>query len=55
MTGLKRTLDSRKGNRTSQELEAYLAKYRGKNKDGKYNEYVGYLTDYLEKKIRKAK
>lgn len=55
LAGLKKFLDSRGGTRTAAELKAFLGKYGSKNKGGEYNEYLGVLTDYLEKKIKKAK
>ncbi|MCD9496843.1 retron system putative HNH endonuclease [Photobacterium carnosum] len=55
LAGLKSTLDSRSGTRTAAELKTFLEKYRSKNKKGEYNEYIGVLTDYLEKKIIKTK
>lgn len=55
LRGLKSVLDSRKGTRTVSELTNYRLKYNSKDKDGKYQEYIGLLTDYLDKKIKKTK
>lgn len=55
LLGLQKVLNSRRGTRTKAELTKFLTSYKSKNDKDEYREYLGLLSYYLEKRIRKTR